>query len=149
MPLEGIDGAFKGARAAVVGKWRDTGSRLAAIARSHNGPVVAAMVGGSLLEHSMFSADLRAAFYRTVLITEPGERQPFRALRALRAAMSIASYLSDGADVLLVVGWRLHGLPSISDSTAPYGVTSIWSIEREIAGFDLVVGGKTQTGRAA
>jgi hypothetical protein len=149
LPLAHATDLFRGAKAALKSPWPDASLELAEMARSHNGPIVAALIGGSILEHSLFSADLREAFYRTVLMSEPGEKQAFRALRALRGAMALASYCAAGADVLLVVGWHLRGQPSISDSTAPHGVTSIWSIEQETPGFDLVVGRQTETRRAA
>jgi len=141
---------FQGALAVARTPWPDAGRQLTEIARAHDGPVVAALIGGSLLEHSVFSADLMEAFYRTAIVSVPKECRPFRALRTFRVAATIASYLArEGENVLLLVSWRLAALPSAAETTAPHDVTAVWSIEEGVTGFDVELGYGTARGRAA
>jgi flagellar biosynthesis/type III secretory pathway ATPase len=141
---------FRGALAATRTPWPDAGRQLSEIARAHDGPVVASLIGGSVLEHSVFSADLMEAFYRTALISMPRECRPFRALRTFRVAATIASHFaSEGENVMLLVSWRVGALPSAAETTGPHDVTTIWSIEEGVTGFDVELGHGTARGRAA
>jgi flagellar biosynthesis/type III secretory pathway ATPase len=148
--LDGAPGVFRGAHALVTHPWPRAGRLLARIARSWRKPIVAVLVGGGILEHSLFSADLAEAFYRCVMISEPGGRRPFRAMRAYRVAAALAGWFGARAgDALLVVGWRVRGLPAVADTTVAHAVTSIWSIEGVAAGFDLEIGPGAAERRAA
>jgi hypothetical protein len=140
MEIAAAPGLFRGAKAVLRSRGPDALRHLCEIARAHRGPVVAAMIGGSQFEHSIFSADLLEAFYRTVLLSEPREMRPHRALRTFRAAATIASYLARaGDDPLLLVSWNLPAYPMGAESNAPHDVTSVWSIEGSVSGFDVEI----------
>jgi hypothetical protein len=71
-------------------------------------------------------------------------------MKAYRVAAALAGWFGARAgDALLVVGWRVRGVPAAADTTVPHDVTSIWSIEEEARGFDIEIGPGAAERRAA
>ncbi len=123
--LAGETQVFRGARVAVSERGS---SALADLALAHDGPVVAALVGGTPGAHASFRRALGEARPRTACVLEPGSPSSIRARTAYRVAEALARFLAaeEGRDAILLVDWRA-GIPAPVAEIAPVEeVTSFW-----------------------
>ena len=117
---------FRGARVAVA---EASSATLAGLALAHDGPVVAALVGGTSGSHVAFRWALGEAGARTVCVLEPGRPGPIRARTAYRVAETLARFLAkeDERDAVLVVDWRAAGPAPVAEVAPVEEVTAFWS----------------------
>ncbi len=141
--LAGETRIFRGARVAVSERGA---AALADLALAHDGPVVAALVGGTPGAHASFRRALGEARARTACVLEPGKPAPVRARTAYRVAEALARFLAaeEGRDAILLVEWRA-GLPAPVAEIAPVEeVTTFWWGVEFGAAFDAELAVRTE-----
>jgi flagellar biosynthesis/type III secretory pathway ATPase len=134
---------FRGARVAVA---EASSATLAGLALAHDGPVVAALVGGTPGSHVAFRWALGEAGARTVCVLEPGRPGPVRARTAYRVAETLARFLAkeEERDAVLVVDWRVAGPAPVADVAPVEEVTAFWSGVEFSVSFDAEIAARPE-----